>query len=190
MLSFLKHLTIDLPSHFILSIIDVYRDTATRDKLILPLAIAQILCHFSVPFPSSEHFSVMCAIDYATIKQSEAQFRLRRSGIAAPPTPSAPSTSTPSSSTSGVTLKDIMAQLQCMDACLDMLSDELCQVNTHVGRIARCQAEMGDYTMPSTTVAFADESDGSDDSDDDDATASDDEDDRDASSPSDDEIST
>ena len=69
-----------------------------------------------------------------------------------------------------------MAQLQCMDACLDMLSDELCQVNTHIGRIARCQAEMGDYTMPSTPVAFADESDGSDDSDDDDATASEDDD--------------
>ena len=77
-----------------------------------------------------------------------------------------------------------------MDACLDMLSDELCQVNTHIGRIARCQAEMGDYTMPSTPMAFADESDGSDDSDDDDATASDDEDDKDASSPSDDEMST
>ena len=72
MLSLLKHLTIDFPSHFILSIIDVYRDTVTRDKLIFPLAIAQILCHFSVPFPLSEHFSVICAIDYATIKKSEA----------------------------------------------------------------------------------------------------------------------
>ena len=83
-----------------------------------------------------------------------------------------------------------MAQFQRMDAHLDILSDELCQVNTHISRIARCQAEMGDYTMPSTPVAFVDESDGFDDSDDDDATASDDEDDRDASSPSDDEIST
>ena len=35
-----------------------------------------------------------------------------------------------------VTLKDIMAQLVRIDACLDTLSDELCQVNTCVGRIA------------------------------------------------------
>ena len=30
----LEHLTIDFPSHFILSLIDVYRDTTTSDKLI------------------------------------------------------------------------------------------------------------------------------------------------------------
>ena len=35
-----------------------------------------------------------------------------------------------------VTLKDIMAQLQRMDARLDTLNDELYQVNTRVGRIA------------------------------------------------------
>ena len=32
-------LSIDFPSHFITSIIDVYQDTATRDKLIFPSAI-------------------------------------------------------------------------------------------------------------------------------------------------------
>ena len=57
--------------------------------------------------------------------------------MATPPASSAPSTSAPSSSTSGVTLEAVMAQLQRMDACLDTLSDELCQVNTCVGRIAR-----------------------------------------------------
>ena len=77
LLSLLEHLTIDFPSHFILSIIDVFRDTATRDKFIFPSAITRILCHFSVPFPSSNHFSIMCAIDYATVKRSEAQFRSR-----------------------------------------------------------------------------------------------------------------
>ena len=41
LLSLLEGLTIDFPSHFILSLIDVYRDTATRDKLIFPLAITQ-----------------------------------------------------------------------------------------------------------------------------------------------------
>ena len=68
LLSLLEHLTINFPSHFILSLIDVYRDTATYDKLIFPSAITQILCHFSVPFPSSDDFPVMCAIDYATVK--------------------------------------------------------------------------------------------------------------------------
>ena len=82
-----------------------------------------------------------------------------------------------------------MAQLQCMDAHLDTLSDELCQVNTHVGRIAQRQAEMGGYTMPSTPVVPADESD-PDDAADDDVANSDDEDDGDASSPSNDEMST
>ena len=92
----LEHLTIDFPSHFILSIIDVYRDTATRDKFIFPSAIMRILCHFFIPFPSSDHFSVMCAIDYTTVKWSEVQFRSRRSDTTAFATPSAPSTSTPS----------------------------------------------------------------------------------------------
>ena len=72
LLSLLEHLTIDFPSHFILSIIDVYRDMATCDKFIFPSAITRILCHFSIPFPSSNHFSVMCAIDAAIIKYNEA----------------------------------------------------------------------------------------------------------------------
>ena len=71
LLSLLEHLTIDFLSHFILSIIDVFRDTVTRDKLIFPSAITRILSHFSVPFPISNHFHVMCAIEAATIKWSE-----------------------------------------------------------------------------------------------------------------------
>ena len=82
-----------------------------------------------------------------------------------------------------------------MDACLDTLSDELCQVNTCIGCIARRQAEIGGYTMPSTPVAPTDESD-VDDADDDNDANSDDEDEGDVSSlgdaslPSDDEMST
>ena len=72
LLSLLEHLTIDFPSHFILSIIDVHLDSVSRDKLIFPSAITRILRHFSVPFPFSNHFTVMCAIDYATVKRSEA----------------------------------------------------------------------------------------------------------------------
>ena len=72
LLSLLEHLTIDFPSHFIISIIDVHLDSACHNKLIFPAAITRILRHFSVPFPSSDHFSVMCAIDYATVKRREA----------------------------------------------------------------------------------------------------------------------
>ena len=75
LLSLLEHLTINFPSHLILSIIDVHLDSASRDKLIFPSAITRILRHFSVPFPSSDHFTAMCVIDYATIKRSEAQFQ-------------------------------------------------------------------------------------------------------------------
>ena len=74
LLSLLEHLTIDFPSHFILSIIDVYLDSTSHDKLIFPSAITRILRHFSVPFPSSDHFTVMCAIDYAIVKCSDTQF--------------------------------------------------------------------------------------------------------------------
>ena len=91
LLSLLEHPTIDFPSHFILSLIDMYRDMATCDKLIFPSAITQILRHFSIPFSSSDHFSIMCAIDYATVKHSEAQFMARQSDSAAPPSHSTPS---------------------------------------------------------------------------------------------------
>ena len=85
LLSLLEHLTIDFLSHFILSIIDVHLDAASRDKLIFPSAITRILCHFSIPFPSFDHFPIMCAIDYATVKRSEEQFRARQSDSIAPP---------------------------------------------------------------------------------------------------------
>ena len=72
LLSLLEHLTIDFLSHFILSIIDVHLDLTSRNKLIFPSTITRILHHLSVPFPSSDHFTVMCVIDYATVKRSEA----------------------------------------------------------------------------------------------------------------------
>ena len=71
LLSPLEHLSIDFPSHFILSIINVYKDSMTRDKLIFPLAITRLLHHFDVPFPSFEPFHVMDAIDAGTSKRSE-----------------------------------------------------------------------------------------------------------------------
>ena len=91
----------------------------------------------------------MYDIDAVIVKRSEAQLRSRRSEMIAPPTSSTSSTSAPFSSSGGVTLEDIMAQLMCMEAHLDTLSDELCQVNTRVGHIARRQATIGGYIATS-----------------------------------------
>ena len=175
LLSLLEYLTIDFPSHFILSIIDVHLDSASRDKLIFPSAITRILRHFSVHFPSSDNFTVMCAIDYATVKRNEAQFRSRQTDSTTPSSRSTPSRSTPSASTPSslgdVSLGDIMAQLQRMDAHLDTLSTELYQVNVCIGRIARRQVTMGDFApepTPSPPHPVASDSDAEDDDDDDD----------------------
>ena len=78
-----------------------------------------------------------------------------------------------------------MAKLVRMDARLDILSNELCQVNTRVSRIARRQAVMGSFTIassssPPTSEDENDDGSGSDDADEGDS----------ASSPSDDEMST
>ena len=182
LLSLLEHFTIDFPSHFILSIIDVYLDLVSRDKLIFPSVITRILCHFSIPFPSSDHFIDMCAIDYTTVKRSKAQFRSQQSDLIAPSSHSAPSRFAPStsapSSLGDVFLGDVMAQLQRMDARLDTLSTELYQVNVRVGRIARRQATMGGFApevTPSLPPLVAFDFDGEDDDDDgDDDDASDD----------------
>ena len=76
-----------------------------------------------------------------------------------------------------------MAQLVHMDAHLDTFSNELCQVNTHVGRITRRQAVMGGYIVASSPKASEDESD-------DGFGSVDDAKDDDDGSPSDDEMST
>ena len=51
LLSLIEDLTINFPFHFILSLIDVYKDIVTRDKLIFPLAIMRIICHSFVSYP-------------------------------------------------------------------------------------------------------------------------------------------
>ena len=102
--------------------------------------------------------------------------------MAPPPAFTTPSTSVPSFLVGEVTLETIMAQLVHMDARLNTLSDELCQVNTHVDSIARRQALMGGYIVASSPKASEDESDGFD--------SADDAEDVDNGSPSDDEMST
>ena len=77
-----------------------------------------------------------------------------------------------------------MAQLQCMDARLDILSDELCQVNTRVGHISRWQACLGGFVespSPSPKASKDEDDDGNSNDDNDDE-------DEDANSSSDDEI--
>ena len=79
-----------------------------------------------------------------------------------------------------------MAQLQRMDARLDTLSDELCQVNTRVGRITRLQAHLGGFvkSLSPFLKAFEDkDNDGYSDDDDEDEN-------EDASLPSGDEMTT
>ena len=88
--------------------------------------------------------------------------------MAAPPTPSAPSTSTPFSSAGGVTFDAVIAQFQCMDAHLDTLTIEMCQVNTCVGRIARWQAHLGGFVESPSPPPEASEDDDNSDNDNDD----------------------
>ena len=90
--------------------------------------------------------------------------------MATPSASSAPSTSAPSTSAGGVTLKAVMAQLQCMDARLDTLTTEMYQVNTHVSRIARRQARFGGFVeSPSPFLEASKDKDNGGDSNGDDA---------------------
>ena len=68
--SLIEGLTIYFPSHFILSLLVVFRDSATHDKLIFSSAITKLLHHFFVSYTKSPHFSYMSVIDAATIKWS------------------------------------------------------------------------------------------------------------------------
>ena len=72
-----------------------------------------------------------------------------------------------------------------MDARLDTFSDELFQVNTRVGRIARRQARLSGFAASLEASEDEDAADGDDDDDDDDE-----DEDEDASSSSDEEITT
>ena len=96
-----------------------------------------------------------------------------------------PASTAPLSSVGEVTLEAIMAQLVRMNARLNTLSDELCQVNIRVSRIAQRQVVMGGFTVASSPSlqASKDESDNGSSNDDADV-------DDGADSPSDDEMST
>ncbi|KAK9999927.1 hypothetical protein SO802_019530 [Lithocarpus litseifolius] len=74
LLSLIEDLIIDFPSHFILSLIDVYKDMVTRDKFIFPSAIMRIIRHSSVSYSESPHFTIIGAISAVFVRRSEAQF--------------------------------------------------------------------------------------------------------------------
>ena len=60
-----------------------------------------------------------------------------------------------------------------MDAHLDTLSDELCQVNTYVGRIVRQQARLGGFVeSPSPSPKAFEDKDDDDKDEDEDASSS------------------
>ena len=82
LLSLLGDLYVDFPSHFITSILDIYQDMSTRDKLIFHSIITHILRHFSISIPN--FYTVMGAISVASVRQSKAHL----SGFAASPSPS------------------------------------------------------------------------------------------------------
>ena len=109
--------------------------------------------------------------------------------MAALPIPLASSTFAPSSSTGGMTLDAIMAQLQHMDSRLDTLTTKLYQMNTCVGRIARWQTRLGGFVKSPSPPHEASEDDEAS-KDDDDSNNDDDDEDGDASSSSTDEMSS
>ena len=57
----------------IVSIIDIYQDITTHDKLIFPSAITHILTHLLVTIPSSPLFYTMGAISNKSIRKSGTQ---------------------------------------------------------------------------------------------------------------------
>ena len=144
----MEGLFIDFLSHFIVPIIDVYRDITTCDKLVFPLTITRILMHFFIPIPLFPLFTIIGVISAGSIRRSEAQLQSKRPRVETtdPIVPIVPPSfaltySTPSSSVAGgVTLEAIMEQLKQMHADfsgrLDFLTDEMCQMNPRVGHIA------------------------------------------------------
>ena len=74
LLSLLEHLTIDFPSHFIFSIIDVYKDTVTYDKLIFPSASRRFYAIFLFPFPFPSTSSLCVPLTLLLLNRARLNF--------------------------------------------------------------------------------------------------------------------
>ena len=198
--SLLEGLTIDFPLHMIVSMLDIYQDTTTCDKLIFFSAITCILTHMHVPIASTPLFPFMGAISQESLRRSDAQLaaktkRLREESTFAQQQEAdirvvedatyasrPPSSSSAPSSSFGVeaSLAAIINQLQHMRADfsshLDHLSNETCQMNTKIGHIDRRQSRFGGFAPSPSLNPSEESSDGGDDkSDDASGSASDDE---------------
>ena len=72
LLSLFEDLTIEFPFHFILSLIDVYKNMTTCYKLIFPSVITRIIRYSSIPYPEPSLFTIVGAISAASVQRSEA----------------------------------------------------------------------------------------------------------------------
>ena len=134
LLSLLEDLSIDFPSHMIVSMIDIYRDTATCDKFIFLSVITRILTHLHITIPP--FFYTTGVISKESIRRSDAQLAAKQPCVEddVASTPRVSSSSAPSSSL-GVeaSLAATMDQLQHMRAnfgsSFDHIFDEMCQMN-------------------------------------------------------------
>ena len=131
--------------------------------------------------PSSP-FYVIGAINKESIRRSDVQLAAKQPRVESTSTDVAPasrpssSSAPPSSSRAEVSLIAIMDQLQLMHADfgshLNHLSDEICKMNTKIGRIAHYQSRLGGF-VPSTLEPTEESSlDGGDADDNDDASSS------------------
>ena len=143
-----------------------------------------------ISFPPSFLFYVMGAINKESIWKSAMQLVAKWPYVEttdATPTSRPSFSSTPSSSfRADVSLFDTMDQLQHMRANfgsrLNHLSNEMCQMNTKISRIARRQSCLGGFVPSPSPKPAKESSSGGDDDDDDDADGS--------SSSSDDKMTT
>ena len=68
--SLTEGLSMDFPSYMSLSILDMFHDTTSHDKLIFPSFITRILLHAHVSILSSSHFYVMSVIRKESLVRS------------------------------------------------------------------------------------------------------------------------
>ena len=77
LVSLLEGLSIDFPSHMIVSMIHINQDKL-HNKLIFLLAVTCILTHLHIPIPSTSLVSCICVISKESIRRSDAQVATKR----------------------------------------------------------------------------------------------------------------
>ena len=77
LVSLLEGLSIDFPSHMIVSMIHINQDKL-HNKLIFLSAVTCILTHLHIPIPSTSLVSCICVISKESIRRSDAQVATKR----------------------------------------------------------------------------------------------------------------